>query len=203
MNITKIAITGHSKGIGKKLYEHLSEKYQVIGFSRANGYDISKQEDVDRIINESLDCDVFINNAYHYDQQTVIAKQWNDAHIDKEHFIINVSTLASDPMFDVATKLPHLVPYAEEKHRLNKQTFDICDRLNGKCKAMSLLLGIVETGFENPYGIDPENLLEHYADFKKRGVLIDVADVANAVDAMLNSIKSNCFIYSVSLLNRF
>ena len=203
MNITKIAITGHSKGIGKKLYEHLSEQYQVIGFSRSNGYDISKQEDVDRIINESLDCDVFINNAYYYDQQTVIAKQWNDAHLDKEHFIINVSTLASDPMFDVATKLPHLVPYAEEKHRLNKQTFDICDRLNGKCKAMSLLLGIVETGFENPYGIDPENLLEHYADFKKRGVLIDVADVANAVDAMLNSIKSNCFIYSVSLLNRF
>ena len=203
MNIKKVAITGHSRGIGKSIFDKLSSQYEVKGFSRSNGYDISKQEDVDRIIAESLDCDIFINNAYHYDQQTVIAKQWNEAHLDNEHFIINVSTLASDPMFDVATKLPHLVPYAEEKHRLNQQTFNICDRLNGKCKAMSLLLGIVETGFENPYGIDPENLLEHYADFKKRGVLIDVTDVANTVEVMLNSIKNNCFIYSVSLLNRF
>jgi len=202
MNIKKIAITGHTKGIGKSLLSRLSETYDVVGFSRTNGYDISKDTDILRILDETRDCDVFINNAYHFDQQTKIAELWKNIHNGQEHFIINVSTLASDPMFDVANKLPHLVPYAEEKHRLNQKTFDICDQRDSKCKAMSLLLGIVETGFENPYGIDPENLLEHYKDFKKRGVLIDVDDVTNAVEFMINSIKSNCFIYSLSLLNR-
>jgi short-subunit dehydrogenase len=203
MNVNNVAITGHTKGIGKSLAEKLSSQYKVLGFSRSNGYDISKDEDLTRIINETLDCEIFVNNAYHFDQQTKLAKLWEEAHRDKEHFIINVSTLASDPMFDVASKLPHLVPYAEEKHRLNQTTFNICDRFAGKCKAMSILLGIVETGFENPYGIDPENLLEHYEDFKKRGVLINPSDVAEAIITMIDSIKRNCFIYSVSLLNRF
>lgn len=203
MNITKIAITGHTKGIGKAIKERFEEKYQIIGFSRSNGYDIAKGEDIDRIIDESLDCEIFINNAYHFDQQNKIAKLWEQSHKDKLHFIINVSTLASDPMFDVESKLPHLVPYAKEKQQLNQTTFDICDRRDGSCKAMSILLGIVETGFENPYGIDPTNLLEHYEDFKKRGILIDPHDVANAVEIMINSIKLNCFIYSLSLLNRF
>jgi NAD(P)-dependent dehydrogenase (short-subunit alcohol dehydrogenase family) len=203
MNIKKIAITGHSRGIGKSLVDRFSDEYEVIGFSRANGYDISRDEDLERIIAESIDCDIFINNAYHFDQQTKLAKMWNDVHIDNEHFIINVSTLASDPMFEVKKHLPHLVPYAEEKHRLNQTTFSICDQRDSKCKAMSILLGIVETGFENPYGIDPENLLEHYSDFKARGVLINPSDVADAVECMIDSIKKNCFIYSVSLLNRF
>jgi NAD(P)-dependent dehydrogenase (short-subunit alcohol dehydrogenase family) len=203
MNINKVAITGHTKGIGKSLAEKLLSQYEVLGFSRGNGYDISKDEDLTRIIDETLDCEIFVNNAYHFDQQTKLAKLWQNAHKDKEHFIINVSTLASDPNFDVATKLPHLVPYAQEKQRLNRATFDICDRFDGKCKAMSILLGIVETGFQNPYGIDPTNLLEHYEDFKKRGVLINPEDVADTIIIMMESIKQNCFIYSISLLNRF
>ena len=202
MDIKKIAITGHTKGIGKSLLSRLSETYDVIGFSRSNGYDISKETDILRIIDESRDCEIFINNAYHYDQQTKIADIWNATHHGQDHFIINVSTLASDPMFNVEKHLPHLVPYAQEKHRLNQKTFDICDQRDSKCKAMSILLGIVETGFENPYGIDPENLLEHYKDFKERNVLIKVDDVTNAVEFMINSIKNNCFIYSISLLNR-
>ena len=203
MDITKIALTGHTRGIGKSIVDLLSPKYKCVGFSRGNGYDISKDEDINRIIDESLDCEVFINNAYYYEQQLKIAELWEQAHKDKAHFIINVSSLASDPMFEIENKIPHLVPYAQEKHRLNRKSFDICDRFDGKCKAMTLMLGIVETGFQNPYGIDPNNLYEHYKDFKDRGVLIDPKDVAKAVEVMINSIQSNCFIYNISLLNRF
>ena len=55
------ALTGHTSGIGKCMYERLSSS--VIGFSLSNGYDITVKSNRQRIINESKDCDVFINNA--------------------------------------------------------------------------------------------------------------------------------------------
>jgi short-subunit dehydrogenase len=66
MNINKVAITGHTRGIGASLTQKLSSECNVLGFSRSNGYDISKDEDLIRIIDETLDCEVFVNNAYHF-----------------------------------------------------------------------------------------------------------------------------------------
>ena len=140
MNITRIAITGHTKGIGKAIVDKFGTQYEIKGFSRSNGYDLADPTTLDRIVEETIDCQIFINNAYHFDAQTQLAYKWKEANLNNKHFIINVSTLASDPMFDVETKLPHLVPYANEKKRLNKTTFEICDRFDGKCKAMSILL---------------------------------------------------------------
>jgi len=64
----KVAITGHTAGIGKAFYQYFSKKNaEVIGMSRANGYDLNT--DVDRIIENAKDCDIFINNAYRDDKQ--------------------------------------------------------------------------------------------------------------------------------------
>ena len=41
----KIAITGHTKGIGKALYDNLSQQHEVEGYSRSNGFDISNNID--------------------------------------------------------------------------------------------------------------------------------------------------------------
>lgn len=60
----KIAITGHTKGIGKAIAD-LYYTDEVVGFSRSNGYDITHPGNVARIITESADCDIFVNNAYH------------------------------------------------------------------------------------------------------------------------------------------
>lgn len=57
----KIAITGHSKGIGKACHDLLSKEHEVIGLSRSNGFNI---EEVAPIILVANSCDVFINNAY-------------------------------------------------------------------------------------------------------------------------------------------
>jgi hypothetical protein len=57
----KYAITGHTAGIGSTVFNRLSPN--IVGFSRTNGYDISKSADRARIIAEVADCDVFINNA--------------------------------------------------------------------------------------------------------------------------------------------
>lgn len=56
------AITGHTDGIGKHLYQHLSPN--AIGFSRSNGYDITNRNDRLKILHESSHCNVLINNAY-------------------------------------------------------------------------------------------------------------------------------------------
>ena len=57
----KYAITGHTDGVGLGLFQHLSP--DAIGFSLSTGYDIRNRSDRIRIIEESEDCDVFINNA--------------------------------------------------------------------------------------------------------------------------------------------
>ena len=49
----KIAITGHTKGIGKHLYDNLSLAYEVKGFSKSEGYDICKDKDRNAIIEQN------------------------------------------------------------------------------------------------------------------------------------------------------
>lgn len=59
----KCIVTGHTSGIGKAIYQHfISKQYTVIGMSRSNGYDIIN--DQDKIVEESVDCDIFVNCAY-------------------------------------------------------------------------------------------------------------------------------------------
>ena len=91
----KIAVTGHTSGIGKAVYEKLSPN--CLGFSRSNGYDISKKEDRLKIIEKSLDCDIFINNAYSGDfsQTNLLFDIWNEwNHLDKK--IINIGSDITD-----------------------------------------------------------------------------------------------------------
>ena len=66
----KIAITGHTKSLGKALFEFLSQKHEIIGFSRSNGYDIKSPFDRKKIVKESKDCDIFINLVHNYYHQT-------------------------------------------------------------------------------------------------------------------------------------
>ena len=46
----KIVLTGHTSPMGKELYAHLSKEYEVIGVSRESGYDLTKQEDVEKAV---------------------------------------------------------------------------------------------------------------------------------------------------------
>ena len=65
----KIGITGHSEGIGNDIYSNLIKEYDVIGFSRSNGFNI---KNTDKIIEQLENCDVFINNAYEKNYQTIL-----------------------------------------------------------------------------------------------------------------------------------
>lgn len=59
----KIAITGHTSGLGKSFYEHYTKLgHEVIGMSRSNGYCLPN--DLTKVAVEANKCDLFINNAY-------------------------------------------------------------------------------------------------------------------------------------------
>lgn len=70
----KIIITGHTSGIGKTLYEHFLKDptNTVTGFSRTTGYNL--ETDIDRIISESIGCDLFINNSCVGESQILLLK---------------------------------------------------------------------------------------------------------------------------------
>ena len=88
----KIAITGHTKGIGKacaELYER--EGHEIIGLSRSNGFDISN---VNMCAMKIVPCDMFINNAYlgTYQSQLfeIICNQWRSQY----KTIVNIGSRA-------------------------------------------------------------------------------------------------------------
>ena len=109
----KYAITGHTRGIGRRTYERLSP--DIIGFSKSTGYDINKYIDRQRIIAESFDCDVFINNATEGFAQTYmlldLVNAWGD---NPNKTIINVGSRVAE--IDVLPEhLKHLRYYQAEK----------------------------------------------------------------------------------------
>ena len=90
----KIAITGHTKGIGKAIADVFSDQgYEVIGLSRSNGYDI---KDTQKIVDASKDCDVFINNAYHEFEQEKILKTMNIQWKGTDKVIISIGSIVTD-----------------------------------------------------------------------------------------------------------
>jgi NADP-dependent 3-hydroxy acid dehydrogenase YdfG len=94
----KIAITGHSAGIGLALSNiYQTRGNEIVGLSRRNGYNIRS---IPKIVNAARECDIFINNAQVGFAQTellfALYKEWKGKENKK---IINISTLmTSEPI---------------------------------------------------------------------------------------------------------
>jgi hypothetical protein len=77
----KIAITGHTLGLGKSFFEEtIMRGHEVFGFSRTTGYDLRDYTQVGNMINAVKNFDLFINNAKPDYAQTQIlyrlAREW-------------------------------------------------------------------------------------------------------------------------------
>jgi len=135
----KYAITGHTQGIGKALFNQLSPN--CIGFSKSTGYDITKKTDRYNIIQQVKDCDVFINNATDAMGQTLMLidlfYEWKD--LNKT--IINVGSRIAEyiePIWD-----PKLLAYQAEKLILKEMSLKLEDV--GNCKIKYKWFGYVGT----------------------------------------------------------
>ena len=104
-----IGITGHTKGLGMELCQYLyhHSKHQVLGFSKENGYNLSKENMRNKLLRACNRATVFINlsNVY-YHQTDLLLAFWNDWK-NKDRLIINVTQ-----------DMPggNLIDYLQKKH---------------------------------------------------------------------------------------
>lgn len=102
----KIAITGHTNGIGQALAKAYQQRgHDIVGISRRNGFNIHLTDKVSAAIEP---CDVFVNNAQSGYAQTELlwhmAKRWHGT----GKIIVVISTMMTqepisyDPGHDIA-----------------------------------------------------------------------------------------------------
>lgn len=144
------AITGHTSGIGKRLYERLSPN--AVGFSLSTGYDITKSSDRYRIIQESQHCDVFINNATADFGQTLLFLELFSLWKNQKKTIINVGSRIAEIKILPDNK-QDLLKYQAEKLILKEMS----NRVTGLCTVKYKWFAYVGT----------EKILKKYPHFTK------------------------------------
>jgi NADP-dependent 3-hydroxy acid dehydrogenase YdfG len=93
----KIAITGHTAGIGQALaVQYTKQGHEIVGLSRRHGHNI---RNVPKICDQIEPCDLFINNAQAGYAQTELlfemAQRWSGT---KKHIIVISTMMAQDPI---------------------------------------------------------------------------------------------------------
>ena len=93
----KIAITGHTAGIGQALaQEYILDEHEVVGLSQREGNNI---RNTPKICDQIEPCDVFINNAQAGYAQTELlfemVQRWQGT---KKHIIVISTMMTQDPV---------------------------------------------------------------------------------------------------------
>jgi len=117
-NKNKIAIVGHTKGIGKaiaKLYE--SKKYEVIGLSRSNGYDLITEQE--KIMDKIDECGYVVLNAHAGRGQLNLLKRIYGLHLfDRKKIAVITSTSGTTAGKDDDINTDTYINYCECKKEL-------------------------------------------------------------------------------------
>jgi NADP-dependent 3-hydroxy acid dehydrogenase YdfG len=136
----KIAITGHSKGLGKALYDALIKKgHTCYGFSRSNSYDITDQEDQKAIIHKAKDCDVFINNAW----KDFAQEQLLDMIYDHWQTVEGKTIVLINSRTRFGAGRNRL--YTQSKKQLHFRTTKIFNDNEKRCRIISISPGYIKT----------------------------------------------------------
>ena len=93
----KIAITGHTAGIGQALSnEYIRLGHEIVGLSKRDGNNI---RNIPKICDQIEPCDIFINNAQAGYAQTELlfemAQRWSGT---KKHIIVISTMMTQDPI---------------------------------------------------------------------------------------------------------
>jgi NADP-dependent 3-hydroxy acid dehydrogenase YdfG len=96
----KIAITGHTAGIGKALAnEYTLDGHEIVGLSQREGNNI---RNTPKICNQIEPCDIFVNNAQAGYAQTELlfemADRWSGTH---KHIIVISTMMTQEPVSSI------------------------------------------------------------------------------------------------------
>lgn len=160
----KVSITGDTSGIGLALKEKFNVHDTVIGFSRSNGYDVRYNSNRKQIVSKSIDSDIFINNAYHSDGQTLLLGDMLDAWEGTNKTIIHISSLIVNLPEEYFLNYPELLEYQCSKLIGNL----LIKNYKGTVNILNVMPGIVKTNFFlgklNPEmtskGLDPNSVAD-------------------------------------------
>ena len=140
----KIAITGHTSGIGLSLYTKFKTLgHDVIGFSRSTGYDIGSDDVCRKLLDEIADCEVLVNNAYHsIGQNRILARILNEWNGTKKT-VINISSNIVSVPYAHFDQYPPVQEYRTSKVVNN----EIVNSYLGTVKILNVLPDAVKTNF--------------------------------------------------------
>jgi len=133
----KIAITGHTKGIGKACADLLGQEHDIHGMSRTNGFDINNTKPIIMMANS---CDVFINNAYSGTKQSELFDElFNMWRTDDTKTIVNINSRSK---YDgVRTTLYG----ADKKHLDHIAQSNVFSDMNKRVRVININPGYVDT----------------------------------------------------------
>jgi len=123
----KIALTGHTKGLGAEIFKNLSSEHSVLGFSRSNGYDIKSPIDRKKILKTSVEADVLINLVHNYYHQTDLLFEFFKAWENKNKLIINISSAVVEDRTWGQDRFD-LIEYKNQKKALESMAIYLSDR---------------------------------------------------------------------------
>lgn len=191
----RVAITGHAGGIGQAFYQYFAPMAEVRGFDITNGYHI--YHDRDRILTETLDCDLFINCACTdtTTAQAELAKQWSVLHKDHAHYIVQLGSILTN----VAVTAPEELKVHRETKMLLHQTHVDINNAGLVCKSIMVAPGVVETDRVRNFD---EYVTSKYLELKATDSLLYAQDVVNVTLANLGMITDRYFTSYIEVYNR-
>lgn len=166
----KYAITGHTSGIGKAVYDTLGK--DIIGFSKSTGYDITNRDDRLKILHEIEDCDVFINCVSVDFSQTEMLIDYFDRYKDTDKTILNIGSRVAEVILPQTHT--HLVDYQAQKRSLKITVDDL------KAIGCSINIKYVWFGY-----VGTERILKKYPD------LTNYTTIEECVNHILEESRNN------------
>ena len=149
----KIAITGHTAGIGRSFANYLAGRgHDILGLSKRDGYNI---RNIPKIVEKIVDCDMWINNAQSGYAQTEllykVVEAWGD---DRSKMIWNISTMMTQqstlPVIP-GINANSLAEYKNQKRTLEDAFYDLKNRRVCMCLIRP---GAVATQSYNEAGVN-------------------------------------------------
>jgi NAD(P)-dependent dehydrogenase (short-subunit alcohol dehydrogenase family) len=165
----KIAITGHTAGIGQALAnEYTLDGHEIIGLSRREGNNI---RNTPKICDQIESCDVFVNNAQAGYAQTELlfemAQRWTGT---GKHIIVISTMMTQDPI----SVIPGLgmVAYHQQKVTLEEMVKQL------RYQHLGIKITVVRPGY---IATQPEQTIPPAADVNNWAkVLVSIFRMANA-----------------------